>query len=67
MNFSGDAGTFPKYGDIRFVHWSSYEKTAISTYIDRYGDLDGIAAKVKDSLLDLYTVAKDCLLCRCPV
>jgi predicted RecB family nuclease len=57
---------FRKYGDIRFVHWSSYEKTAISEYIERYGDLDGIAERVKGLLLDLYTVTKDCLLLPLP-
>ena len=57
---------FNKYGDIRFIHWAAYEKTNITRYIERYGDPDGIAAKVRGSLLDLYTVAKNSLLLPLP-
>jgi predicted RecB family nuclease len=57
---------FDTYGDIRFVHWAPYERTNIMRYIERYGDPEGIAEKVRNSLLDLYTVAKDCLLLPLP-
>jgi len=34
------AGLFATYGpDLPFIHWSSYEKTKITDYINRYGDL----------------------------
>ncbi len=49
---------FDEYGDLPFVHWASYEKTKINLYIDRYGDTDGIAARVKENLLDLLPITK---------
>jgi predicted RecB family nuclease len=49
---------FDEYGDLPFVHWAPYEKSKIKTYIERYGDVDGIAARVKDNLLDLLPVTK---------
>jgi predicted RecB family nuclease len=57
---------FEKYGDIPFVHWASYEKTKLSLYVDRYGDLDGIAARVKLNLLDLLIVARDSIVLPLP-
>ena len=50
---------FGDYGDIRFVHWHDYEKTHVKQYIERYGDLDGIASRVLKNLLDLHTVTKN--------
>jgi uncharacterized protein len=47
-----------EYGNIPFVHWSSYEKTKINLYIDRYGDRDGIAAAVLANLFDLLPVTQ---------
>ncbi len=49
---------FDEYGDLPFVHWAPYEKSKIKTYIERYGDVDGIAARVRDNLLDLLPVTK---------
>jgi predicted RecB family nuclease len=46
-------GIFETYGDIPFVHWYHYEKTKISAYIERYGDRNGVAERVKKNLLDL--------------
>lgn len=57
---------FETYGDIPFVHWASYEKTKLSLYVDRYGDLDGIAARVKLNLLDLLTVARNSIVLPLP-
>jgi predicted RecB family nuclease len=42
-----------EYGNIPFVHWSAYEKTKITAYIERHGDPDGIAASVLLNLFDL--------------
>lgn len=57
---------FDTCGDIPFVHWASYEKTKLSLYVDRYGDLDGIAARVKTNLLDLLTVTKNSVVLPLP-
>jgi predicted RecB family nuclease len=45
-------------GDISFVHWAPYEKTQITRYIERYGDPDGIAARVLENLLDLLPITR---------
>ena len=45
---------FSEYGDIPFVHWHHYERVKIDTYIKRYGDPNGTAARVKANLLDLF-------------
>jgi uncharacterized protein len=47
------ANIFDGYGDIPFVHWSSYERTKVRSYLDRYGDRDGVAGRVLDNLFDL--------------
>ena len=52
---------FAEYGDISFVHWHHYEKTHINQYIDRYGDPDGIAARVLQNLLDLLPLTKNAI------
>ena len=49
---------FAEYGDIPFVHWHHYERVHIELYIDRYGDTDGIAARVLRNLLDLLPITK---------
>ncbi len=53
---------FSEYGDIPFVHWHHYEKTKIKTYIDRYGDIDGIAERVLSNLVDLLPITKDAVV-----
>jgi predicted RecB family nuclease len=57
---------FETYGDVRFVHWSSYEKTNLNKYIVRYGDSDGIGARVVASLLDLYPITKASMILPVP-
>ncbi len=49
---------FARYGDIPFVHWHHYERVKVDEYIKRYGDLDGIAERVKRNLLDLLPVTQ---------
>lgn len=49
---------FQKMGDIPFVHWHHYEKTHIERYITRYGDVDGIGARVLKNLLDLLPICQ---------
>lgn len=57
---------FEAHGDIPFVHWAPYERTQITRYVDRFGDRDGIAARVKANLLDLLTVARDSIVLPVP-
>jgi uncharacterized protein len=52
---------FNDYGDIPVVHWHHYEKTHISQYIERYGDSDGIAARLLNNLLDLLPITKSAI------
>ena len=46
------------YGDIPFVHWHHYERVRLDVYVDRYGDRDGVAKRVRENLLDLLPVTK---------
>lgn len=48
---------FREFGNIRFVHWHHYERTHITKYIQRFGDRQGIAARVLENLLDLHPIA----------
>lgn len=50
---------FERYGDIPFVHWSSYERTKLASYIDRYGDRDGLAERVRENLFDLLPALRN--------
>jgi predicted RecB family nuclease len=45
-------------GDIPFVHWANYEKTHLDEYVERFGDPDGIAARVRANLLDLLPITQ---------
>jgi len=49
---------FDGYGDIPWVHWHHYEKTNLNRYIERFGDINGIAARVKNNLLDLLPITQ---------
>ena len=53
------ANVFRQHGDIPFVHWAHYERDRLAKYIDRYGDLDGVGARVMTNLLDLLPVVRD--------
>jgi uncharacterized protein len=53
---------FAEYGDIPFVHWANYEKTKMKTYVERHGDIDGIADKVLTKLVDLLPITKDAVI-----
>lgn len=67
LDFLGKAEQiFQQYGDLPFVHWASYEKTYLDEYIKRYGDVDGIAARVRENLLDLLPVARDSVVLPIP-
>jgi len=57
---------FDTYGDIPFVHWANYEKTYLRRYIERYGDVDGVAARVIANLLDLLPITRDSVILPVP-
>ena len=53
------ARLFDQYGpDLRFIHWSPYEPSKLRTYVDRYGDPDGIAARVLANSVDLLAALR---------
>ena len=49
---------FDRHGDLPFLHWGSYEKTKINQYLERYGDRDGVATRVRDNLTDLLPLTQ---------
>jgi predicted RecB family nuclease len=55
------AHVFEDHGDIPFVHWHHYERTKLCTYVERYGDREGIAARVEENLLDLHPITESSL------
>jgi uncharacterized protein len=55
---SNAATIFDKYGDILFVHWHHYERTKLDTYVKRYGDPNGVAARIRSNLLDLLPITR---------
>jgi predicted RecB family nuclease len=66
-DFLAKAGAiFKRYGDIPFVHWASYERGRLKTYVGRFGDPDGIAARVQRNLLDLLPVMRNAVVLPLP-
>src|SRR2546425_9778274 len=59
LNIASDV--FKNYGDLPFVHWHHYERVRIDMYVDRFGDPDGTAARVRSNLLDLLPVTQKCI------
>ncbi|MBI1808152.1 MAG: TM0106 family RecB-like putative nuclease [Ignavibacteria bacterium] len=53
---------FKEYGDIPFIHWHHYETTKVKSYVDRYGDRDGIAQRVLNNCVDLLKITRDALV-----
>lgn len=54
-------GIFEQYGDLPFVHWHHYERVRLDMYVERFGDRDGIAARVHRNLLDLLPITQRAL------
>jgi len=50
------SAVFAQHGDLPFVHWAIYERVQLDKYVKRYGDRDGVAARVRKNLLDLHPV-----------
>lgn len=57
---------FTEYGALWLVHWSPYERTQVRKYVGRYGDPDGTAARVLESLYDLHPVVGGSLVIPVP-
>jgi len=57
---------FDDYGDLQFVHWSEYERGRLSRYVDRFGDPDGTAVRVKKNLLDLLSITQSSIVLPLP-
>lgn len=58
--FLGEAQrVFDEYGDVPFVHWHHYERGRLDLYVRRYGDRDGVAARVRRNLLDLLPITEN--------
>jgi len=49
---------FKEYGDLPFVHWHHYERVRLDMYVNRFGDLDSVAAQVQQNLLDLLPITQ---------
>ena len=57
---------FAEYGDIPFVHWHHYERVHIELYARRFGERNGIAARVLRNLLDLLPITKNAVVLPLP-
>ncbi len=53
---------FAEHGDLPFVHWHHYERTKVGTYVTRFGDRDGIAARVEEHLVDLLPIMQNAIV-----
>ena len=60
------AKIFERCGEIPFVHWANYEKINLDRYVERYGDPQGLAARVRGCLLDLLEVTKEAIVLPLP-
>ncbi len=52
---------FDQFGDIPFLHWHHYERVKIDLYTGRFGDAAGLAARVRQNLLDLLPIVQQCV------
>jgi len=46
-------------GDLPFVHWHHYEEGRLRAYVARYGDENGIAARIERNLVDLLPITRE--------
>jgi len=53
---------FDMHGDIPFIHWAHYETTKVKSYIQRFGDVDGISERVLKNCVDLLKITRDSLV-----
>lgn len=52
---------FEAYGDVPFAHWHHYERVRLDMYVDRFGDRDDVAARVRRNLVDLLPITQQAL------
>lgn len=57
---------FEQYGDVPFVHWHHYERVWVDKYIERFGDRDGIAQRLRENLLNLLPVMQQSVIAPLP-
>jgi predicted RecB family nuclease len=57
---------FDTYGDVPFVHWSSYEATVINLYLNRFDDVTGRATRVQKNLFDLLPIVEKSIVLPLP-
>ena len=50
---------FDEHGDIPIFHWHHYERSKIDLYVQRYGDLHGVATRIKKNFIDLHALVKN--------
>ncbi len=50
---------FDAYGDLPFVHWTAYERTKVAAYVERFGDNEAIAERLKRNLVDLFALTQN--------
>ena len=60
------AQVFSEHGNIPFVHWHDYEKNKLALYVERFGDSDGVADRVKGNLLNLLPITRDSIVMPIP-
>ena len=53
---------FDAYGDVPFIHWHHYETTKLKAYVDRYGDPNGTAERVRENCVDLLPITRDAIV-----
>jgi predicted RecB family nuclease len=51
-----------QYGDLPFVHWHNYERVKLDMYVQRYGDINGVAARVRQNLYDLLPTTQQAVV-----
>jgi hypothetical protein len=55
---SGTASLLAERPNLRFIHWGNYERTKIESYLERFPDPTGTAARVLELLVDLLLVVR---------
>jgi uncharacterized protein len=49
-----------------FIHWGNFEQTGIGRYAERFGDPDGVAARVSASMVDLLQLVRSAFVLPVP-
>jgi uncharacterized protein len=57
---------FDEYGALPFVHRHHYERVQLDAYVERYGDPRGIAARVRENLLDMLPIVQKSIVLPLP-